>query len=286
MTKIELYKLTRQKIFYISLFLVTLVVVLSVLGGKITSSSPETSLNGFDYLIAGSLNGFRLATFLVILIGALSFASETTLCTLKNILVSPIKRYELTIAKIITIIIISILFTLLIESASLVCSWLIYGFADITDPTFPTIIHLSRTEMLLYICYTFLLVILSLVALGLMGLFISTLVDNVGIAVAIGIIIYLVLDLFVAGVFENLSSFLFNYYWNYYLVTLKDISEGALQEIWKFKVFNLFLGMQVGEEVFIDASRKIAVVKSIIIPFIYTVLFIGGSIIAVNKKSA
>ncbi|MDI6732874.1 MAG: ABC transporter permease [Planctomycetota bacterium] len=286
LTKIELYKLLCQKIFYISIFLVTLVVGISVLSGKFTPPSTKTSLNGFDYLISGCLNGFRLSTFLILLIGALSFASETTLATLKNILISPIKRYELTLAKVITIIVLSIFFALIIESVSLVSSWFIYGFADITDPTFPKIIHLSRAEMLLYIFYTFLLIILPLITIGLMGLFISTLVENVGLSVAISIIIYLVLDFFVANIFENFSSFLFNYYWNYYLPTVKDISGGALHEIWKFKVFNLFLGIQIGEEVFIDATRKMAVVKSIVIPFIYAVLFICGSIIAVNKKSA
>jgi hypothetical protein len=118
-----------------------------------------------------------------------------------------------------------------------------------------------------------------------MGLFISTFIENAGIAVAISIIVYLIIDTFIVGLFENLSSFLFNYYLNYYLSTLKDISEGVLQEIWKFKVINSFFGIQQ-EDVLIDVPRKVEIIKSIIIPVVYSVIFVILSIITVNKKTS
>lgn len=284
LTKIELYKLKRQKFFYIAFFLVMAVVIVSVLSERF-SSDKTAQINGFNTLILGCLNGFRISAFLILIMGSLLFASETTLGTIKTILVAPIRRSELIIAKVITVIILALLFTLLIESISFISSWTIYGFADITDPTFPDIIHLSKSDMLLYIAYTFIHIILPLITIGLMGLFVSTFIENSGIAVAISIIVYLIMDTFIVGLFENLSTYLFNYYLNYYLATLKDISEGVLQEIWKFKVINSFFGIQQ-EDVFIDAPRKIEIIKSIVIPAVYSVIFVILSVITVNKKTS
>jgi len=285
LTKIELFKFYRQKIFFISLFLVVLVVVVSVLMEKISPTTKAT-VNGFGPLIAGCLNGFRLVTFLILVIGALLFASETTFGTIRTILIAPIRRCELVLAKAITVIILALLFTLLIELVAFGLSWAVYGFHDITDPAFPTIVYLVKSEMLLYMLYTFLHILIPLVAIGLMGLFISTLVENAGISVAISIILYLVLDSFVANLFEEVSSFLFNPYWNYYLDTLKNMSEGVLQEIWRFKAINMFLGIKAGEEVMLDTVRNLSVVKSFVIPIIYSIIFVITSIIAVNRKNS
>ncbi|HLD36382.1 MAG TPA: ABC transporter permease [Planctomycetota bacterium] len=281
LTKIELFKFYRQRIFFISLVLVALVVALSVLMEKI-SPSGKGPVNGIGPLIAGCLNGFRLVTFLILVIGALLVASETTFGTIRTILIAPIRRSELVLAKAITVIILALFFTLLIEAIAFGLSWFVYGFHDITDPTFPEIVHLARSEMLLYVLYTFLHILLPLAAIGLMGLFISTLVENAGISVAISIILYLVLDSFVANLFEETSSFLFNPYWNYYLDTLKNMSEGALQEIWRFKAINSFLGVQSGEEVMLDAGRNLSVIKSFVIPVIYSIIFVILSILAVH----
>ncbi|MBI5779942.1 MAG: ABC transporter permease [Planctomycetes bacterium] len=285
LTKIELFKFYRQKIFFISLFLVVLVVVVSVLMEKIAPTT-KAQVNGIAPLISGCLNGFRLVTFLLLVIGALLVASETTFGTIRTVLIAPIRRSEIVLAKAITVIILALLFTLLIETISFGLAWSVYGFRNITDPTFPEIVHLARAEMLLYVLYTFLYILLPLVAIGLMGLFISTLVENAGISVAISIILYLVLDSFVANLFEEASSFLFNPYWNYYLDTLKSMSEGALQEIWRFKAINSFLGIKSGEEVMLDSARNLSVLKSFVIPIIYSIIFVITSIIAVNRKNS
>src|SRR3989339_837337 len=173
LTKIELFKFYRQRIFFISLVLVALVVALSVLMESVQASG-KGPVNGIGPLIAGCLNGFRLVTFLILVIGALLVASETTFGTIRTILIAPVRRSELVLAKAITVIILALFFTLLIETISFGLSWMVYGFRDITDPTFPEIIHLARSEMLIYVLYTFLHILLPLVAIGLMGLFIST----------------------------------------------------------------------------------------------------------------
>jgi len=285
LTKVELYKLSRQKLFYIGLCLVLAVVALSVLTEK-PAGDAKAPVNGFGPLVAGCLNGFRITVFLILVIGGLLFASETTFGTLKTILIAPIRRSDLILAKVLSVIITAITFTLLIEASALILSWAMYGFAAITDPTFPEMVHLSKADMLIFTIYTFLHIVLPLITIGLMGLFISTLVENSGIAVAISIIIYLVLDFFMVGLFENLSSYLFNYYLNYYLATLKDISEGVMQEIWKFKAIGQFLGVKQEDVGMIDAARKFEVIKSLVIPVIYSIIFIISSIIAVNRKNS
>lgn len=283
--KIEFYKFLRQRLFYISLFLVLAVVVLSAISEKIAPSAAE-AVNGFGPLISASINGFRLVTFLILVIGALLFASETTFGTLRTVLIAPVRRSEIVVAKAIALIILALFFALMVETVSFGLAWSLYGFRHIADPTFAEIIHLSRSDMLIYLAFSFIHILLPLAAAGLMGLFISTLVENSGVAVAVSIIIYLVLDFFMAGFFDTLSSFLFNYYQGYFIGTVKDISEGIMQEIWKFRAIGRFFGIGQIEEGLIDPARQASVIKSILIPLAYSVIFIIASIIAVNRKNA
>lgn len=277
--KMEFYKLFKQKIFYISFAVVIIVVLLSVY----LERSSKPAVNGFKPLMSGCINGFRLSAFLILIISSLLYASETTLGTIKTILVAPFRRTELILAKTLTVVILAVLFVLVVEAISYLSVLALYKFSNITDPTFPEIIHLPKSEMFLYILYSFVHIVLPMIAIGLLGLFVSTLVENSGIAVAISIIVYLILDTFVEGMYENISTFLFNHYLNYYLGTCRDITEGVLDEIWKFEVINRFFVSQK-QNIQLDSVRIFEVVKSITIPIGSSIIFLTLSIISVNKK--
>jgi len=282
LTKVEFYKLFRQKIFYFSFALVIIVVVLSVILQKF-GQDPKSPVNGFSPLINACLNGFRITAFFILIIAGLLYASETTYNTIKTILIAPFSRTELILAKALTIIILALFFAVLIESISLVLARILYGFADITDPTFPEIVHLPKSNMYTYLLYTFIQIVLPLVAIGLMGLFISSITENAGIAVSVSIMAYLVLDTFIESLFESASSFLFSHYLNYYLATCRNITEGVLDEIWKFESINHFFGFQQ-QNVQLEPVRVLEVVKSILVPVLSSILFLFLSIVAVNKK--
>jgi ABC-type transport system involved in multi-copper enzyme maturation permease subunit len=258
------------------------VVVLSVLSERLFPST-KNPINGFNPLINGSINGFRFSSYLILIIGSLLFASETTLGTLKTIFIAPFRRSEFVIAKIITLFILSVLFTFIIELLSIGLAFSVYGFSDIKDPTFVELIHLSSSEILLYTAYSFIHIIVPLITVGLMGLFISVLVDNAGIAVGVSIIIYLILDTFIAGLYENLSSFLFTPYLTYYLEPIKNITDGILEEIWKFELINRAFGFSK-QDISLDIARNISVIKSFIVPIGYSAIFTFLSIILVSKR--
>jgi ABC-type transport system involved in multi-copper enzyme maturation permease subunit len=285
-TKIELHKLSRQKIVYGGFFLVITVVVISVLAEKSLEGDSLSPVNGFGPLLSGGMNGFKMAAFIILVLGGLLFASETTFGTLKTILIAPVRRSDLILAKVLTVIISALILTLLIEFISFFLAWVIYGFAPVTDPTFSEMVHLSKKDMFIYMAYAFLHIVLPLIAIGLMGLLISTLVENAGIAVAVSIVLYLVFDFLIIELFENLSSYLFNYYLNYYLAALKNISEGVMQEVWKFRALDLFFRIESEDSVMLNSARFISVVKSIVIPVVYMIMFVVASIVAVKRKNA
>lgn len=276
---VELFKLLRQRIFYIATGLTVLAVAGTILADKYTPT--DNPLNGFTVLSKATINGFTIAALFILIFGSLSFSSETTAGVLKMILIAPYRRHELFFAKAVTIKIIALILTALIELIGLSLVWYLYGFGDIVDPTFKDYVHLSGAEALRYTVYTFIIILLPLYAIGFFGLFLSTLIDSAGIAVAIATLFYLFLNYLVVTLFSYLSSFLFNFYIDWYLVTLRDVSQGVLGEIWRFRVIDHWLGLETAKGQTLDYG---AVVKSLLVPVIWSIMFVLGGLMVFKKK--
>ncbi|MBI4712240.1 MAG: ABC transporter permease subunit [Planctomycetes bacterium] len=279
LVKVELFKLLRQRIFYIATGLTVLAVAGTILADKYTPT--DNPLNGFTVLSKATINGFAIAALFILIFGSLSLSSETTAGVLKMVLIAPYRRSELFFAKAITIKLIALILTALIELIGLALVWYLYGFGDIVDPTFKDYVHLSGAEAFRYTVYTFIIVLLPLVAIGFFGLFLSTLIESAGIAVAIATLFYLFLGYLVVTLFSQPSSFLFNYYLDWYLITLRDISTGVLGEIWRFRVLDEWLGLETAKGQTLDYA---GVVKSLLVPVVWATLFSVTGLVVFKRK--
>lgn len=280
---VEVYKLTRQRLFYLALVLMGLTVLGSIYADKIFGSAKEPS-PGFIILTRALLNGFKIGAIWLVIFGSLSIAGEMTAGTIKNTLIRPYRRSEWFCAKILVLVALILLTVLIVGLPSLGLVGGTYGFRDITDPVIKDYVHLSKPIMERYLAYSLVLLILPLMAIALFGLFISVLVREVGSAVALAILLYLALDYLVLGFFEQLAPFCFNYYLDWYLVTCRDIAQGILGEIGKFQVIDQVLGLGPTITSYTTETNIMPLLKSIFVPLSYSLIFGMGALVVFQRK--
>lgn len=279
---VEIYKLTRQRLFYLALVLVGLTVLGSVYADRIFTSGKEPAA-GFTILARALLNGFKIGAIWLVIFGSLSVAGEMTGGTIKMSLSKPYRRSEWLIAKMVVLLALVLLTVLVIELLGLVVVGQSYGFTDVTDPVIKDYLHLAKGIMGRYLLYSFVLVIIPLVSIALFGLFISTLMREVGSAVALAILLYLALDYLVLGFFDKLAPYCFNYYLDWYLSTCRDLSQGVLGEIGRFQVIDQALGL--GNPMGLAAEPNIGgLLKSIFVPLGYSLILGLGTLFVFQRK--
>ncbi len=274
----EGYKITHQKLFYIALVLICLAVLGSIFADKIFTAAEEPSA-GFTVLTRASINGFKIGAIFLLIFGSLIIAGEMTMGTVKMTLIRPYHRSEWILAKALTLIILVLATMVLVELSGLFVVWQAYGFTDVADPVIKNYVHLEKAVMLRYLVYSFVLVILPLISIALLGLFISTLLEHVGSAVALAILLYLALDYLVLGLFDNLAPYCFTYYLDWYLVTCQDLSQGILGEISKFQAIDGILGLETAGE-----TDIIPLIKSIAVPIGYSLIFGIASLVVFKRR--
>ncbi|MBI4835477.1 MAG: ABC transporter permease subunit [Planctomycetes bacterium] len=311
LTGVELGKLMRQRIFYIALFLIILVVVFSIFwevswnapsgktssgGGEVenleeTAKPVEASRpdGGFGPLTRACMNGFGLATIFILICASLSISSEMTTGTIRMMLIRPVRRSEFFISKAFALIIVAMMIVLLIELLSFVLVDIVYGFSKVTNPTYGDV-PFEQGELALmvrYTIYTFLLVILPFITTIFLGLLISTLVENVGVAIAAAILIYLIMDYFIISIFDNAGTYFFSYYDVFYLDQLSSLAKAYSGDSWAFSVLDQLLGFGTGEiknsSLYLEKWLPM-VAKSALVPIGYIILFSVPSLIVLKKK--
>lgn len=274
----ELLKLAYQRIFYIALAIIVLTLLGSIFLGRQDGAAPP---NSFTLLSRAIQNAFKITALFILILGCLSISSEVTGGTIKTILINPIRRSELFIGKVIAMVITALLLALLIEILSFGIVWLNFGFSDIADPAIKNYIHLHKSEMLRYTGYTFVMIFLPLVSIGFFGIFISSLIENAGIAVASGILVYLFVDYFIIPVFPDIAPYLFNYYLDFHTRTLIDLSEGILGEIPRFTVIDYLLGIKKPGEETVDYMLFF---MTRIVPLSYVIVFFFSGLFLIKRK--
>lgn len=294
---VELSKLVHQRIFYIALVFIILTVVISVFVESgpekgvdeelpRTETTPGRADGGFVPLSNACINGFKLAIIFLLIFGSLSLSSESSSGTLRMVLIRPFQRGELLIAKALTLIIVVVIIMALVELLSLILVDSFYGLGPVVDPDYEYEPYVAQCVMSRYTLYSFILVLLPLVAIISLGLFFSTLIENTGLVVALTLLVYLTLDYFVIKLFPEIAPYLFPYYNTLYFNTLYDISYYQdLTEIWRFRVIDGWLGLIKNEfEGITDPVRQWVIIKSIIIPLGYSILFFISSLFVFHKK--
>ena len=292
LTLVEFSKLRCQKFIYLALIIILLTVVLTVVSPKLITPAENAELetpavvNGFEPMVKGCLNGFKIAVLFLLIFGSLMISNETNTGTLRMVLGRPFRRSEFFLAKGLTLVLIALLIAGLIQVISLGLAGYLYGFTDIMDPTYPDYEpYALKAEMFRYTFYSVVMFLIPLISVAFLGLFISTLIENTGVAVAVAILLYLPLDYLVIGLFDQLAPYIFNNYLDYYFVTFQDMTGTILEESWRFKIIDDFLGVgQTGEEAVFDSGKKLAVLGSLLVPFIYIILFSFISLFIFKKK--
>src|SRR5689334_22169981 len=115
LTRQELVKLLTQRFPY---FLVAVVLLLQLASMLVAALSPPASsldvVTGVQLWADGALIGLRLTSFVVLILGAMSFSQELALGTAKTLLVLPITRRQWVIGKLLALTLVGSTLVLLV----------------------------------------------------------------------------------------------------------------------------------------------------------------------------
>lgn len=287
---VEFSKLRHQRLCYIALGFIILTVVLSVLvaPGESAEIAETTRSGGFAPFSRACLNGLQLGAIFLLIFSSMTIASESSTGTLRMILTKPFRRGEFILTKLIVLIILTLGIMLLVGLLTFILVGQFYGFGNVIEPSLSPdeapYEYVTKTVMLRYSIYSLILTLLPLIAIALFGLFISTLIENVGVAVGLSILVYLLLDYLIGGLAEWMAPYLFNHYNTFYFSTLADLSQGILTEIWHFQAIDTVLGLKDTKTPLITTAKQWVIIKSIIIPIGYSILFLITSLIIFRRK--
>lgn len=153
-------------------------------------SSGETS--GFWKCFSSSSNFILIIGVLIIIISGLIVASEFSSGTIKFLLVSPVKRWKIVIAKYFTVISLSVLFTALLYVSSILASLVVFGGTGFFDEIVrvkdgiawgvsPFILVLKSY------CWAF----IEVVVVATMAFAISSIMRSTAVSIGVGLFVYL-----------------------------------------------------------------------------------------------
>ncbi|MGA2191825.1 MAG: ABC transporter permease [Nitrospirota bacterium] len=199
LTKMELYKLSRQKYSYLLMLFVLLNAVLVGAGSRIFPALISAMRGGggvvFDgytfasIIASGTFSSAGAGTIAMLAFSGQMVAAETDSGTLKNILVRPVRRQEFIIAKAAALLVYCLLVVLLIGILSAIAGATFYNMGDISIPETGEVFR-TRGEMLGNLGISYALDLFSIYTVGCMGLFLSVLINNAGWAVITSLVVY------------------------------------------------------------------------------------------------
>ena len=226
-TSAELSKISLHPFFYFSVaLLVLLIPTWAHLEPQLTGKADEGVLHAVQIFAYGAKPGFKIATFIILILTSMMFAGEFDRGTIKVLLTRPLTRTDLFLAKCISAVALVAFFLALVLYLSAVTAlaggelgpvWK----ADVSLDSTPyeVIAGHARTAVLLSLLPTF--------AAAFLGIFVSNLTESSGYAVAAGLVLYLVLDLTGAVLPAHAAQYLFNFYPDHAFTILKRFGEGA-----------------------------------------------------------
>ncbi|MBI2932989.1 MAG: ABC transporter permease [Planctomycetes bacterium] len=224
----ELLKLRRHPFFYVS---VLLVVTGTVLGGLFLREERETvwrSYNAISIFAGGARVGLKLATFVMLVFGALLFAGEFDKGTIKVLLTRPIRRSDLFLAKsaVATLLALFLIGTVLYISLAVGCS---VGELGMVWDDQSYVSNTSYEALLDHALRAMGMSVLPVIAAAFFGVLVSNLTESSGFAVAITLTLFLLADEIVLRVFQTdeVRRFFFNHYPAYAFDILRDFARGS-----------------------------------------------------------
>ncbi|MBI4566363.1 MAG: ABC transporter permease [Planctomycetes bacterium] len=228
LTRVELMKLVRHPFFWISLALLVAATLLGAWGQTVFSGAKETVWrphNAIQLFAYGAKLGVKMASFILVIFGAMLFAGEFDRGTIKILLTRPVTRTELFLAKGVTGFLLALFLFALVLALSFG-----YGCAHgELGPVWDTENYLTQSSEAQLADHAWRAVRLSapaIVAAVFLGIAVSTLVESSGFAVAIALTLFIGVDLALGFLGTHAARYVFSLYPSYALDVLRGYAEG------------------------------------------------------------
>lgn len=270
--RIELYKIFKRPRTYISFGIVTaitFVIQLAMLsdGNSFVNFALQGVNEQFD--IRGNiLNGYLITyiilqsllihiPLLVALVAGDSLAGEANSGTLRLLLTKPISRLKLVMAKFISSFIYTVLLIMWLAGVALVLSLVLFGKGDMINLKSDAFVMILQDDIMWRYGAAFLFAVLAMTTIAALSILLSAFADN-----AIGPVISTMGVVVVLTIMSNLELPIFNAIKPYLFTT----------HIIGWKGF------------FDDPVPYAAITRSVVILVLYTVGFLGTTVLYFNKK--
>jgi ABC-type transport system involved in multi-copper enzyme maturation permease subunit len=194
-------------------------------------------LSAFAVFGAGLRFGFQLTAYAVVIFGALSFASEFDRGTIKNLLVQPVTRAELFLAKCVTQLSLGAGLILLVLTESALWGCLRGELHHIWRPDVFEI-YPTYDEMMGHASRMVGLLLLPLLVTSLLGIVVSTMTESSGYAVATALAVFIGLSLAGDLLGRNAQPWLFTFYPGYGLTVFGKLAVGDSGAVWSEHLFS------------------------------------------------
>jgi ABC-2 type transport system permease protein len=231
----EATKLWRQRLPWVGLVLVVVVTAFAawINAEMATDSHGAAALprNAFRFFAIGLRYGFAMSVFFLVLTAGLAVAGESGQGTLKMVLVRPVRRSEVLLAKAGVVgQYAAVLLLVVAVTAALVGGAVTQSdFGDVIDPQYDDpenpYVYVEAGDMWGHLLLALGLLVLPLLAAGMLGLTVSVLLENPGIASGTAVIVFLALEI-IAGFFAGRPAA--RYFFNHYMPTFSDDSYVAI----------------------------------------------------------
>lgn len=233
----------------------------SLTQGKVPQA--DKFANGWMAL-GGAVSTARLFLVIVLLLLAgSSVAEEGSQGTLQALLVRPVRRIEILIAKALALWSYGALLLVSTVAVAALSAELSQGLYDVVDPDYPTEVFLAFGDMWTYVFKASAITLAPLVALTTLGLMVSTLIEHPGYAtgVAIGALFFLSA---LSGLSEMGKELLFVQYLGMPFEVVKDLAAQFSHIKQKF-----------------DAGP---VARAVAIPLVWSALFFAVTAVALQRR--
>lgn len=230
LTRVELMKLVLHPFFPIALVILAAVTILGA-----WAFEPKTTVwSGPHALLLfalGAKAGLKIASFLLVIFGSLSFAGEFDKGTVRLLLTRPVTRTELFIAKSLAGLALAAFYFAVVMALS-------YGFGCLRGDLGPVWdgeqgLVLSTAEGIsAHAAKAVRMSVAGVLAAVFLGIAVSTFVESSGFAVAIALTLYIGVDLGLGLVRDDQTRYFFSWYPSYAFDTLRSFAEGS-STLWR-----------------------------------------------------
>lgn len=256
--RIEIAKIIGQKFLYFSLICAALITALGGYG-CLLARQYSFEMNGYVTMIVSSLPGVELAAMFLVIFSAMTVASEYGGRTINSLLVRPVRRSEVLLAKLLLVLLFEIAFVTIIAGVGVLFGAIVSDFGDVKAVGYDTVIFTQR-QMLHQCAIGYAVLLIPLFCIASMGFFFSVLITNVGAAIGASIGLYLLL-LLLRNI-SALSRFLFTDYISFPMSIMSRMGDG-IAPLWRPRLDHLLIVAGVYVAFFLTVSFLVFVRRDV-----------------------